>query len=97
MKPTSIALPDELTGRIDQIAREADRSRSWVIRTLLERSMTGAERQDALNAIAAQGLEEYAANANREKAPNATAVISEASVEGHARLRALNKIAKGAR
>jgi predicted DNA-binding protein len=42
MKITSIALPDELSARIDRVAHEAERSRSYVVRKLLERSITGA-------------------------------------------------------
>jgi predicted transcriptional regulator len=39
MKITSVALPFGLTAKIDRVARDADRSRSWVIRNLLERSL----------------------------------------------------------
>jgi predicted transcriptional regulator len=95
MKITSVALPADLTQRIDAVAKDADRSRSWVIRTLLERSMTGADRLRAFEEIASAGLEEYAANGTREKAPNATAVIAESCVEGRRRLAALDEIAKG--
>jgi hypothetical protein len=51
----------------------------------------------AHEAIAAAGLEEYAANATPERAPNATAVIADSCVDGHRRLAALKKIATGNR
>jgi len=46
MRITSIALPDELSDLIDQAARDAERSRSWMIRKLLARSITGENRTD---------------------------------------------------
>jgi predicted transcriptional regulator len=46
MKITSVALPDELSDRIDQAARDVERSRSWMIRKLLARSITGENRTD---------------------------------------------------
>jgi predicted transcriptional regulator len=95
MKITSVALPAELAERIDQAARHADRSRSWIIRNLLERSLTGAQRLEALEAIADAGLADYAANATPEQAPNASEVIAESCADGRARLDALQKIAAG--
>jgi predicted transcriptional regulator len=92
MKITSISLPAELTDRIDQVARDSERSRSFVVRKLLESALTGQERLDALQALAATGLEDYA-NTPRERAPNATAVIAESCSDGRARLDALQKIA----
>jgi predicted transcriptional regulator len=98
MRITSVTLPDTLTDRIDGIARQSERSRSYVVRKLLEQSLTGEDRLHALEEIAAAGLAENAAErAMRPRAPNATEVIAEASIEGHARLRALNKIAAGNR
>jgi predicted transcriptional regulator len=97
MRITSVSLPDSLTERLDSVARQSDRSRSYVVRKLLEQSLTGADRLHALEQIAAQGLEENAAARTREKEPNATALISEASVEGHAAVRAHQTIAAGNR
>jgi predicted transcriptional regulator len=98
MKITSVSLPDSLTDRIDEVARQSERSRSFVVRKLLEQSLTGADRLAALEQIAAAGLEENAAErAARPRAPNATETIAESCIEGHARLRALNKIAAGNR
>jgi predicted transcriptional regulator len=93
MKITSVSLSHELTDRIDQVARESERSRSWLIRKMLERALTGEERLEALQAIADAEIEE--ANMPREKGPNATAVISESCVEGRRRLDALREIAAG--
>jgi predicted transcriptional regulator len=93
MKITSVSLPYELTDRIDQVARESERSRSWLIRKMLERALSGADRLAALEAIAAAELE--AENVPREKGPNATAIISESCVEGRRRLDALSEIAAG--
>lgn len=97
MKITSVSLPDSLTDRIDQVARQSERSRSFVVRKLLEQSLTGADRVAALEGIAAAGLDAYAENARREPAPNPGKVIADSSTEGHARLRAHQKIARGAR
>ena len=92
MKITSVSLPTELTDKIDQAARRIDRSRSWVIRNLLENPES---RLDALKQIADAGLEAY--HAPRERAPNATDVIADSCDEGRRRLAALEKIAKGAK
>ena len=97
MKPTSVALPSDLTDRIDQVARQSERSRSYVVRKLLENALTGADRLHALEEIAATGLDEYAAPHAREPAPNPGQVIADTLTDGHARLRALNKIAAGNR
>lgn len=95
MKITSVSLPTELTDRIDQVARDSERSRSFVVRKLLERSLTGKERLAALEEIAAQGLEEYAAKHAREPGQNPGEIIAESSTDGHRRLDAMQKIAKG--
>jgi predicted transcriptional regulator len=95
MRITSVSLPDALTDRIDNVARQSDRSRSYVVRKLLENALTGEDRLAALQAIADAELEAHAAA--RPRAPNATEVISESSASGHAALRALNKIAAGNR
>jgi predicted transcriptional regulator len=97
MKPTSVALPSELTARIDSVARQSDRSRSYVVRKLLENALTGADRLRALEEIAAAGVEENAAKrAYRVRGPNPGQVIAESATDGHARLAAMGKIAKGA-
>jgi metal-responsive CopG/Arc/MetJ family transcriptional regulator len=59
MKITSVSLPHELTDRIDQVARESERSRSWLIRKMLERALTGQERLEALQQIANAELEDH--------------------------------------
>jgi predicted transcriptional regulator len=98
MRITSVSLPDALTDRIDNVARQSDRSRSYVVRKLLENALTGEDRLRALEEIAAAGLEASAAErASRPRAPNATQVISENSIAGHNAVRAHQKIAKGAR
>jgi predicted transcriptional regulator len=97
MKITSVALPDELTDRIDQVARDSERSRSFVVRKLLEASLTGKDRASALQAIADQGLEDFAAEHSRDHGPNATAVIAESCADGRARLDGLQKIAGGSK
>jgi predicted transcriptional regulator len=95
MRITTVNLPEELTDRIDQVARDSERSRSFVVRKLLEHSLTAADRLAALQAISDAGLEDY--NAPRERAPNATEVIAESCADGRARLDALQKIAAGNR
>jgi predicted transcriptional regulator len=98
MKPTSVALPSELTARIDSVARQSDRSRSYVVRKLLENALTGEDRLRALEAIAAAGLEANAAEREaRVRGPNPGEVIAESSTDGHARLNAMKKIAAGNR
>ncbi|MGO9036433.1 MAG: ribbon-helix-helix protein, CopG family [Steroidobacteraceae bacterium] len=93
MKPATFNLPAELTDKIGQIACDSERSRSYVVRKLLESALTGEERLEALKQIAAQGLED--ANAPRERAPNATAVIANSCSDGRNRLDALQRIANG--
>jgi predicted transcriptional regulator len=98
MKPTSVALPSELTERIDQVARDSERSRSYVVRKLLENALTGEDRLRALEAIADAGLEANAAErTNRKRAPNATEIIAENSTAGHDAVRAHQAIAAGGR
>jgi len=98
MKPTSVALPSELTERIDQVARDSERSRSYVVRKLLENALTGEDRLRALEAIAAAGLEANAAErASRPRAPNATAIAAAGSTAGHDAVRVHQKIAAGNR
>jgi hypothetical protein len=82
---------------LDAAAQAARRSRSQTVDMLLSNALTGEDRLRALEAIAAAGLEANAAARTREKAPNATEVISGSSASGHAALRALNKIAAGNR
>jgi predicted transcriptional regulator len=98
MKITSVSLPIALTDQLDQVARQSDRSRSYVVRKLLENALTGEDRLHALEEIAAAGLEENAAErAYRVRGPNPGQVISESSTDGHARLNAMKKIAAGNR
>jgi predicted transcriptional regulator len=98
MRITSVSLPDSLTERIDSVARQSDRSRSYVVRKLLEQSLTGEDRLRALEEIAAAGLEANAAErAARVRGPNPGQVIAESSTDGHARLNAMKKIAAGNR
>ena len=98
MKPTSVALPSELTERIDQVARDSERSRSYVVRKLLENALTGDDRLRALEELAAAGLEANAAEREaRVRGPNPGEIIAESSTDGHDRLRALHRIAAGNR
>jgi predicted transcriptional regulator len=98
MRITSVSLPDSLTERIDSVARQSDRSRSYVVRKLLEQSLTGEDRLRALEEIAAAGLEANAAErAARVRGPNPGEIIAESATDGHDRLRALNRIAAGNR
>jgi hypothetical protein len=82
---------------LDQEAQAQDRPRSYVVRKLLERSLTGTERMAALDAVAAEGLREFADSANAPRALNATEAIAspESCADGHGRLAALEKIAAG--
>jgi predicted transcriptional regulator len=95
MRITTVNLPDELHDRIDQVARDSERSRSFVVRKLLEHSLNAQDRLATLQAIADAELED--GNASRPLAPNATAVISGSCIEGHRRLAALGEIAAGNR
>jgi predicted transcriptional regulator len=96
MRITSVSLPDSLTDRIDEVARQSERSRSFVVRKLLEQSLTAPDRLHALEEIAAAGLEANAAErAYRVRGPNPGEIIAESSTDGHARLAAMGKIAKG--
>jgi predicted transcriptional regulator len=98
MRITSVSLPDSLTDRIDEVARQSERSRSFVVRKLLEQSLTGEDRLHALEEIAAAGLEANAAErAACVRGPNPGEIISESSTDGHARLNAMQKIAAGNR
>ena len=92
MQITSVALPETLVERIDQTAAAADRSRSYVIKKLLEHSLTAADRATALDMLAA--AEVAAANAPRARAENAGQLIAESCADGRARLDGLSKIAR---
>jgi predicted transcriptional regulator len=92
-----VRAPADLVRRIDNIAAATDRSRHYVARKLLENSLTGEDRLAALQAIADAELEASAAARTREKAPNATQVISENSTAGHNAVRAHQAIAAGGR
>ena len=97
MKPTTYNLPTDLTDKIDQVARDSERSRSFVVRKLLEHSLTATERMAALDAVASEGLREFADSANAPRALNATEVMAAESscANGHTRLATLRKIAAG--
>jgi predicted transcriptional regulator len=98
MKITSVSLPTGLTDRLDQVARDSERSRSYVVRKLLENALTGDDRLRALEELAAAGLEANAAErAARVRGPNPGEIIAESSTDGHARLNAMKKIAAGNR
>jgi predicted transcriptional regulator len=98
MKITSVSLPPGLTDRLDQVARDSERSRSYVVRKLLENALTGDDRLHALEEIAAAGLEAGAAErASRPRAPNATAIAAAGSTAGHDAVRVHQKIAAGNR
>jgi predicted transcriptional regulator len=85
----------DLARRLDDFAGSIERTRNFVARKLLENALTAENRVAALQAISDAGRAEYAANATRADAPNATEIIAASSTEGHARLRALNEIARG--
>ena len=87
-----VRAPADLVRRIDDIARDTDRSRNYVARKLLEKSLTGADRVAALGAISA--AEVAAANAPRPRAPNASELIAESCTDGRARLDGLSTIAR---
>jgi predicted transcriptional regulator len=92
-----LTLPGPLLKALDLEAQAQDRPRSYVVRKLLERSLSGTERMEALNAVAAEGLREFADAAVVPRALNATEVIAspESCTDGHGRLAALEKIAAG--
>ena len=93
MRITTVNLPEDLHDRIEEVARQSERSRSYDVRKMLEASLTAQDRASALQAIADAGLAEY--NAPRENSANASAVIAESCTDGRARLDGLQKIAKG--
>jgi predicted transcriptional regulator len=97
MKPTTYNLPSDLTDKIDQVAIASERSRSFVVRKLLEHSLTATERMAALDAVASEGLREFADAAGTPRALNATEAIAspESCADGPGRLAALEKIAAG--
>lgn len=100
MKIRSISLPDDLDQALIEAARRDGRKVSDFARRLFVRGVgeiTGENRQADFEKYAAACLEASAAARTRKKAPNATAVIAEASVEGHAAVRAHQKIAVGNR
>jgi hypothetical protein len=106
MKIRSISMPDDLDLAVIEAARRDGRKVSDWARRLIKREVgiaravdevTGETRLADLEEIAAAGREEYAESFKREKSPNATEIIAGSSTDGHARLAALNKIAKGSR
>jgi len=96
-KITSFAVTPDLDAKIDQAAKATEGNRSLAIRKALVLGFTAADRQAALDEIAALGLAAYADDAAREKPLNATAAISEASEGGRRHLAAMNRIAAGGR
>ena len=91
-----LTLPGPLLKALDQEAQAQDRPRSYVVRKLLENALTGADRMAALNAVASEGLREFADSANAPRPLNATEVIAtEPCADGAGRLAALEKIAAG--
>lgn len=90
-----LTLPGPLLKALDQEAQAQDRPRSYVVRKLLERSLSGTERMAALNAVAAECLREFSDAANAPRPPGGTEAIatSESCADGHGRLAALEKIA----
>jgi predicted transcriptional regulator len=89
MRITTVTLSDDLHNRVDQVARDSERSRSFVVRKLLERALTGEDRMTALKAIADAELE--AGRSPRERAPNAGELLD--TTEGRARVQSLERIA----
>jgi hypothetical protein len=75
----SLTIRPETLRAVNAAAQSQKRSRSQFIDLTLERAMTGTGRLEALQSIADQGLADFAAEHAREKAPNASAVIAEAS------------------
>lgn len=92
-----LTLPSPLLKALDEEAQAQDRPRSYIVRKLLERSLTAADRVAALDAVAAEGQREFADAANAPRARSATEVIAspESCADGHGRLAALEKIARG--
>lgn len=92
-----LTLPGPLLKALDQEAQAQDRPRSYVVRKLLERSLTGTERMAALDAVAAEGLREFSDAANAPRTPGGNEVIAspESCADGRGRLAALQKIAAG--
>jgi hypothetical protein len=80
---------------VDAAAQAAQRSRSQFVDLTLERAMTGAGRLEALQGIADQGLEHFAADHSRKSGPNPGQVIAAAATAGHDALRAHQQIAAG--
>jgi hypothetical protein len=86
LRPATVAAVDAAAAR-----------RGWARSQIVDLVLSGADCLDALQVIADVGLEAYHAAHAREKAPNATETIAASSTEGHARLRAFDKIAAGNR
>jgi len=86
LRPSTVAALDDLARR-----------RGWARSQLADLALSGADRLRTLEAIADAELEAQHAAHTREKAPNATEVISESSASGQAALQALNRIAAGNR
>jgi uncharacterized protein (DUF1778 family) len=95
----SLTLRPQTLKALDAAAQQQRRSRSQFVDLVLQGapSVTGETRLRDLQAIAAAGLAEYADDATRERAPNATALIADASTEGQRMLDAHRAIAAGNR
>jgi Arc/MetJ-type ribon-helix-helix transcriptional regulator len=87
MRITTVNLPEALHDQITEAARQARRSRSFIVRELLAASLSAQDRADALQAIA----EHETSIAN---APRAPLIISAASEAGHQHIDAMRKIAR---
>jgi predicted transcriptional regulator len=91
-----LTLPGPLLKALDEEAQAQDRPRSYIARKLLERGLTAADRQAALQEIATAGLEQFEAeNAKRERPRNPGEIIAAASADGQRMLDAHREIAKG--
>ena len=66
----SLTLRPEILRAVDAAAQSERRSRSQFVDLTLERALTGTDRLRVLEQIAAQGLEEFAANATRDLGRN---------------------------
>ena len=85
-----LTLPGPLLKALEAAAQAQDRPRSYIVRKLLERSLTGQDRLTALEEVAAAGLEQYAA----EHAPRVPVPNRVTSAEGNARIAEFTQIAE---
>jgi predicted transcriptional regulator len=66
MKPVTFNLPDEQSAWLGEVSRASERSKSFIIRKLIERAQTGDQRLEALSQIAAAGLAESSSDLTRD-------------------------------